>query len=639
MTKDNIKIFVSCDKNSYVPNNPYLYPVQVGSALAKKRFDGMFHDDEGDNISEKNRSYCELTAQYWAWKNQKADYYGFFHYRRYMCFDESLEDDDIYGNVLADKITDETLKKLSIEPEIMKEYISSHDAVVVKLRKLLSGNTVYSEYDVSDLQHKEDLDAVIDIIKRKYPEFVPAMEQYFSSHESHDCNMLIMRKDIFNDYCSWLFDILEESEKVIDTTNYNVQEYRVYGFLAERLCGLYFTYLKMKGEYNIGELPKVLFKNTNKPRFIEPISEDSVPVVLAANNRFAPYLDIMIRSMVNHSSEDRSYDFIVLHSNITERNQKLILDENTRTNVHIRFVNVEDYFDKSKFFVDQHLSIETYYRLIIPEIMPDYHKILYLDCDMVVLEDVAKLYDIDLKGNVLAAVKDIDIAGQVKKAVNKLDEYIKTKLGLDDPFDYFQCGTLVLDLDALKKLTSSEELMKIATSYSYRCHDQDVLNKVCKGHVFYLEQEWNVLMNWENFYTHSSRMEFMKAAPRELFNEYQDARNHPLIVHYAGYQKPWTYVDCDFSECFWDYAKDSAFYPLLISQIRTNLADEQYYASLPKQPEVVPVVTKSKGRLRRAYECVADHGVSYSIILLLRKAVKRVIGRYTITATGERIYD
>lgn len=632
--ENNIKIFVSCDKDSYVPNNPYLYPVQVGSALAKKRFDGMFHDDEEDNISEKNRSYCELTAQYWAWKNQDADYYGFFHYRRYMCFDESLEDDDIYGNVLADKITDETLKKLSIEPEVMKEYITSHDAVVVKLRKLLSENTVYSEYGVSNVQHKEDLDAVVDIIKRKYPEFVPAMEKYFASHEAHDCNMLIMRKDIFNDYCTWLFDILEESEKVIDTTYFNVQEYRVFGFLAERLCGLYFTYLKIQGTYNIGEVPKVLFKNTNKKQIIQLISEDAVPVVLAANNRFAPYLSIMIQSMVEHASSDRKYDFIVLHSDITDQNQNIINKAYIKDNISIRFINVDDYFDKDKYFVNQHLSIETYYRLIIPEIMPDYHKILYLDCDMVVLEDVAKLYDLELNGNVIGAVKDVDIAGQTKVNANNLKKYIPQKLGLEDPFQYFQCGTLIIDLDELKKLTSSEELMKIATSYSYRCHDQDVLNKVCKGKITYLDQKWNVLMNWENFYTGTSRMDFIKMAPRELFYEYQEARKTPYIVHYAGYQKPWTYGDCDFAEYFWEYAQRSPYYPLLISQIRTNLAAEKYYASLPR-----PVAPKPKGRIKRAYECVADNGISFSIILLFRKIAKRLLGKTRIAETGERVYN
>ena len=79
-TRDpDIKIFVVCHKPSFVPNNPYLFPIQVGAALAGKRLDGMLYDDEGENISDKNKSYCELTAQYWAWKNIEADYYGFFH--------------------------------------------------------------------------------------------------------------------------------------------------------------------------------------------------------------------------------------------------------------------------------------------------------------------------------------------------------------------------------------------------------------------------------------------------------------------------------------------------------------------------------------------------------------------------------
>lgn len=73
----DIRIFIACHKPTYVPENPLLYPVQVGSALAKSHFEGMQRDDEGDNISVKNPEYCELTAQYWAWKNVSCDYYGF----------------------------------------------------------------------------------------------------------------------------------------------------------------------------------------------------------------------------------------------------------------------------------------------------------------------------------------------------------------------------------------------------------------------------------------------------------------------------------------------------------------------------------------------------------------------------------
>ncbi len=80
----DIKLFVCCHRPEKVPKHPLLYPIQVGAALSEVRFPEFLYDDTGENISEKNRSYCELTAQYWAWKNVRADYYGFFHYRRYL---------------------------------------------------------------------------------------------------------------------------------------------------------------------------------------------------------------------------------------------------------------------------------------------------------------------------------------------------------------------------------------------------------------------------------------------------------------------------------------------------------------------------------------------------------------------------
>ena len=81
-----IKILVSCHKKSYVPKSKYLFPIQVGCALSDSKYQGMYYDNEGEHISGKNKLYCELTAQYWAWKNLDADYYGFFHYRRYLSF-------------------------------------------------------------------------------------------------------------------------------------------------------------------------------------------------------------------------------------------------------------------------------------------------------------------------------------------------------------------------------------------------------------------------------------------------------------------------------------------------------------------------------------------------------------------------
>lgn len=589
---DNIKIYVVCHKPTYVPDNPYLYPIQVGTALASQRMDGMLHDDEGENISDRNKTYCELTAQYWAWKNEEADYYGFFHYRRYFSFDTELQQNDGWGNVSYDRISTTALNELKLQPEIMRKLIKNYDVIMVKGRKYAPEQAggiqtdVYHEYGLVPFQHREDLDITLNVLKSKYPQFAQAADAYMSSDTAYECNMFIMKRSIYMDYCSWLFDILFEAEKKIDTSLYSIEEYRVMGYLAERLCGVYCTYLKTKEDVRYCELPKALFQDTEPLKKISPISKTAVPIVLSANNRFAPFLDIMIRSIVANASEMRTYDIIVLYNDISEKNQKLIKTVSEgKSNISIRFIKVSGYFDTSEFFVDQHLSVETYYRLIIPELMPNYHKIMYLDCDMVADYDVADLYDKDLNGKVIAAARDIDVAGQVNLDKNEWKSYATDTLGLNSPFDYFQAGVLIIDLDELRKITSSETMIRMAMEHSYRCHDQDIMNIICKNRVIYIPQAWNTLMDWQEH--GRSRMDILKMSPRALYDEYMQARQKPYIIHYAGYQKPWDVVDCDFSEYFWKYARLSPWYEVILRGIKRCFRDEVYQQSAGcQQPDV-----------------------------------------------------
>ena len=88
----------------------------------------------------------------------------------------------------------------------------------------------------------------IKILKEKYPAFAQTADSYMQSENAHECNMFIMKKEIYKDYCAWLFDILFETEKRIDSTWYSVEEYRVMGYLAERLCGIYYEWLKTSRE-------------------------------------------------------------------------------------------------------------------------------------------------------------------------------------------------------------------------------------------------------------------------------------------------------------------------------------------------------------------------------------------------------
>lgn len=565
----NVKLYVVCHEESYVPEHPFLYPIQVGTELAGKPLSGMLHDNEGDNISAKNKSYCELTAHYWVWKNEEADYYGLFHYRRYMAFNPGLKRDDGWGNVAYDKINPEVMEELGFDLGNIEKMVSQYDIIAVCARKYPrvkeDGEVldVYHEYGRVPFQHREDLDVTLKVLLEKYPEYQSVVTEYMHGTEAHECNMFIMTKKEYHKYCEWLFDILFEVEKRIDMIYYSVEEYRVIGYLAERLFGIYFSNAKKQPEIKTFELPKTLFVDTAPKQVLEPVFAEGVPVVLSANDRFSPYLDIMIQSMIMNASKDRNYDFIILYNDITEKNQELIkLAANGKHNISIRFVRVCDYFDSEKLFVDQHLSVETYYRLIIPEIMPNYHKILYLDCDMVADHDVAELYDIDLGNCIIGAAKDIDVAGQVNLR-NGWEKYAVETLKLDKPYDYFQAGVLIVDLDALRNATTSVDMIKLALSKPWRCHDQDVLNVVCKNRVYYIPQRWNVLMSWQE--PGRSRMQIMKMAPRDLYEEYMKARKQPYMIHFAGYQKPWDVVDCDFAWYFWKYAAMSPYYvPVLM---------------------------------------------------------------------------
>jgi len=244
----DIKLFVCCHQLAQVPKHPLLYPVQVGAALADTNFPGFLHDDAGDNISEKNRSYCELTAQYWAWKNRQADYYGFFHYRRYLYPD--LETKRPYR--IERKPTLALLDKLGYDK--FADLVQQYDLIFPKGENMYI--PVREHYADAPSHHGRDLELTIQIIRELYPEYTAATDSYLSGTICHFGNIYIMRKQVFQDYCAWLFSILTEFDRRADTRGYRSQEQRVDGYLAERLLGIYAAYHR---ELRILELPRVHF--------------------------------------------------------------------------------------------------------------------------------------------------------------------------------------------------------------------------------------------------------------------------------------------------------------------------------------------------------------------------------------------
>lgn len=245
----DIKLFVCCHQPAQVPKHPLLVPIQVGAALADTHFPGFLHDDTGDNISGKNRSYCELTAQYWAWKNMDTDYYGFFHYRRYLY-------PDIHAGqpyIIAREPTLPLLDRLGYDG--FAELIQRYDLILPKGENMYI--PVREHYANAPFHYGKDLNLVEQIVREQHPWMIEAMEAYFSSTVCYFGNIYIMNRHVFRDYCAWFFTILEQFDRCADLTNYSVQERRVDGYLAERLFGVYYT--ERKKQLKTLELPRVHF--------------------------------------------------------------------------------------------------------------------------------------------------------------------------------------------------------------------------------------------------------------------------------------------------------------------------------------------------------------------------------------------
>ena len=199
MSNSTVKIVVATHKKYIMPTDSMYVPIHVGAEGKKdsngNKLDlGYIKDNTGNNISKKNASFCELTGLYWAWKNLDADFVGLVHYRRHF----SMNHKKGFENILTYEELKPYLDKVKVfVPKKQKYYIES----------------LYSHY--AHTHYASHLDETRIIIEEKYPEYLEAFDRVIKHTYGFMFNMMIMRKELLEDYCSWLFDILFALEKRI----------------------------------------------------------------------------------------------------------------------------------------------------------------------------------------------------------------------------------------------------------------------------------------------------------------------------------------------------------------------------------------------------------------------------------------
>lgn len=263
---------------------------------------------------------------------------------------------------------------------------------------------------------------------------------------------------------------------------------------------------------------------------------NNIPIFFSTDDNYIPYLDIAIASLIENALKDYKYRIIVLNTGLNPENIAKV-KKNEQPGFEIEFVDISEQLEgiKSKLKNVYHFSIVTYYRLFIASLFPEYDKVVYLDCDLVVTGDISELYNTELDDNILGACPEEYVQNTPEFRI-----YAEKALGVD-PDTYVNAGVLVMNLAEFRKNKIEKKFIKLITKYDFDLLDPDqaYLNYLCRGKILVLPNGWN----------------------KEPFDiECEGKKN---IVHYALYKKPWQYDDVTDGEYFWAYARRSPFYDVI----------------------------------------------------------------------------
>lgn len=284
-------------------------------------------------------------------------------------------------------------------------------------------------------------------------------------------------------------------------------------------------------------------------KFITKSNE--IPVFFATDDNYVPYLVVSIQSLKDTASIKNNYAIYVLNTGLSQENKKNIKELET-SNIKIKFVDVshkiKNIFSKLKEQLRDYYSPSIYYRLFIPSMFPQYKKCLYLDCDITIIEDIANLYNHDLKNNLLGAIAD-----QVVSNSEIFQYYVENALGVDRD-KYFNSGIIVMNLEQFRKQKFESKFLYLLNNFPFSsvAPDQDYLNILCKDQILYIDKGWD-----------------MMPMPDPDFDE-KDLK----LVHYNMYQKPWKYEEVLFEKYFWETAKRTKYYDMLM-EMRNNYTQEK----------------------------------------------------------------
>lgn len=291
--------------------------------------------------------------------------------------------------------------------------------------------------------------------------------------------------------------------------------------------------------------------------------DKTVAIAFSSSNFYVPYLSVVLLSLADHASNDRNYDIVVFTQDINDYNKEILKELICCKNISLRFFDVSDFFKNKDIYTPIHVSsvtVETYYRLLTPVIFAAYSKVIFMDSDTLIVDDVSKLYDVNVSGYPLAASRELLFQSAFNEAGRNIPEFLKT-LGLKNPEKYFQAGVILFNNVYFNKNNLSEILLNNIQNYKYEMVDQDALNQICQENALIINNKWNYVPLSEKY---KSALKFMPEDDKKVYFSVKK----PGIIHFIGaYWKPWCIVENKYDHIWWAYSRKSPYYEECIRRL------------------------------------------------------------------------
>ena len=269
-----------------------------------------------------------------------------------------------------------------------------------------------------------------------------------------------------------------------------------------------------------------------KYTYEKELRHGEIPIFFACDDNYMPYLAVALKTLILHASAERKYHIYILSDGVNEENAAKI-NAMATPNIHTEFVSVKEKMASilGKMKLRDYYTPSIYYRIFIAKMFPEFDKAVYVDADIVLNDDIANLFDINLGENLVGAVSDAIIASSPL-----FRRYAEEGLGIR--YDrYFNSGVLLMNLHGMREFDLEGRFMYLLNRYHFNtvCPDQDYLNVICRDRVLYLDEGWDKMSVDENY------------------------PGVPSLIHYNMFNKPWKYDDVPYGDYFWKYCVGTPF--------------------------------------------------------------------------------